>query len=80
MSKIPVTENPTPDNLISPIQCVCECIGVFALCYFGGMAVIQSEMGNLGLTGVAIEHGLVIAFFIHSVFKITGGHLNPAVT
>ena len=81
MYKPPPTEKPpTADNSLTLLQCILECTGVFALCYFGGLAVIQSDMGYANLLTVAIEHGLVIAFFIHASFKITGGHLNPAVT
>lgn len=35
---------------------------------------------NLGLTGIAIAHGLAIACFVSAAAAISGGHLNPAVS
>ncbi len=36
--------------------------------------------GSLGLLGVAVANGLVIAVIVTAILPISGGHINPAVT
>jgi len=62
--------------------CVAEFVGVFALCFIGIGAIAADNMsgGGLGLTGIALAHGLAIACLASATAGISGGHLNPAVT
>ncbi|MBH31052.1 MAG: aquaporin [Candidatus Marinimicrobia bacterium] len=54
-----------------------ELIGTFLLTFIGGAAIIN---GQTGLIGVALAHGLTVAFVILAFGQISGAHINPAVT
>jgi len=59
-----------------------EFIGTFTLIFIGVGAIAADFLtgGKLGLTGVALAHGLAIAVMVSATGAISGGHLNPAVT
>ncbi|OGX25535.1 MAG: aquaporin [Omnitrophica WOR_2 bacterium RIFCSPHIGHO2_02_FULL_48_11] len=59
-----------------------EFIGTFTLIFIGVGAIAADQMsgGKLGLTGIALAHGLAIAVMISATAAVSGGHLNPAVT
>jgi MIP family channel proteins len=59
-----------------------ELIGTFALVFFGASASIAAVYpgSGVGLTGVAIAHGIVLAIGVTATMHISGGHLNPAVS
>lgn len=59
-----------------------EFIGTFTLIFIGAGSICLETMnpGTLGLTGIAIAHGLAIAVMVSAVAHISGGKLNPAVT
>lgn len=61
---------------------VAEFIGTFALIFIGVGAIAANEItgGKVGLTGIALAHGLTIAIMASATGAISGGHLNPAVT
>ncbi len=61
---------------------IAEFIGTFALVFVGVGAIAADTMteGALGLTGIALAHGLTIAVFASATGAVSGGHLNPAVT
>jgi|SRR5690606_17497417 len=61
---------------------VAELVGTFALVFFGCASVIASAYpgSNMGLTGVALAHGLVLGIGVTMTMYISGGHLNPAVS
>jgi aquaporin Z len=61
---------------------VAEFVGTFALVFIGVGAIAANHMtgGALGLTGIALAHGLTIAAFVSAAGAISGGHYNPAVT
>ena len=61
---------------------VAEFIGTFALCFIGAGAVCTNQWsgGALGLLGIAVAHGAVLAVMISALGHISGGHFNPAVT
>lgn len=61
---------------------VAEFIGTFTLIFIGVGAIAANQMtgGSVGLTGVALAHGLAIAVMISATAATSGGHLNPAVT
>lgn len=59
-----------------------EFIGTFALVFVGTGSIIINEehYGILGVTGIAISFGLIVTMMILLVGKISGSHLNPAVS
>ncbi len=59
-----------------------EAIGTFALVFIGAGSVIADQVsgGRVGLTGIALAHGLAIATLVSATGHLSGGHLNPAVT
>jgi aquaporin Z len=61
---------------------VAEFIGTFALIFVGVGAIATNNLmaGALGLTGIALAHGLTIAVMASATAAVSGGHLNPAVT
>jgi aquaporin Z len=54
-----------------------EFIGTFALVFVGTCAGIVTK-GDL--VGTAIAYGLTLAVFVYAFGRISGSHLNPAVT
>jgi len=64
-------------------QAVAEFVGTLALVFIGAGSVviaIANGDGYLGLIGVALAHGLVLATFISGLGHVSGAHFNPAVT
>ncbi|MBI3602597.1 MAG: aquaporin [Candidatus Omnitrophica bacterium] len=61
---------------------IAEFIGTFTLIFIGVGAIAADQMtgGKLGLTGIALAHGLAIGVMVSATMAISGGHLNPAVT
>jgi MIP family channel proteins len=60
---------------------IAEFIGVFALVFVGGAAIMTTQMARAEnmLLVVAAAHGLVLAVMVTATMRISG-HLNPAVT
>ena len=57
----------------------CEFLGTFMLVLLGcGSAVIAGA--TLGTVGIALAFGLSIVAIAYSVGRISGGHVNPAVS
>jgi aquaporin TIP len=61
---------------------ISEFIGTFTLIFVGVGAGVANHMTNgaVGITGIALAHGLALAVMISAVAAVSGGHLNPAVT
>ena len=59
-----------------------EFIGTFALILIGAGAICAEVLsgGKVGITGIALAHGLTIMAMAYSLGHISGGHFNPAVT
>ena len=58
-----------------------ELIGTFGLVLFGAGAILQQNATQaVGITGIAVAHGLAILVGIYAFGAISGGHFNPAVT
>lgn len=57
---------------------VAELIGTFLFFFVGIGAAAVSNI--VGVVGVALAHGLVLAVLVSSLGAISGGHFNPAVT
>ena len=59
---------------------VAEFVATFALVFIGAGAVIVSFGADVGLVGIALAHGLVLAIMVSVTGHISGGLVNPAVT
>ena len=61
---------------------IAEFVGTFALIFVGVGAIAADHIsgGGLGLIGIALAHGLIIAVMVSATAAVSGGHLNPAVT
>jgi len=61
---------------------IAEFIGTFALIFVGAGAICADALsgGKLGITGIALAHGLTIMAMAYALGHISGGHFNPAVT
>ncbi len=59
-----------------------EFIGTFAIVFIGVGAIVADHLTNgaVGLTGIALAFGLVVAVVATATIPISGGHLNPAVS
>jgi aquaporin Z len=59
-----------------------EFVGALTLIYIGAGSIVADAIsgGGLGLTGIALAHGLAIAIMVTATAATSGGHLNPAVT
>jgi len=59
-----------------------EAIGTFCFFVVGAGSIITDyySKGGVGLLGIALAHGLVLAIMISIFGRISGGHFNPAVT
>lgn len=59
-----------------------EFVGTFTLIFIGVGSIVSDHLTNgaVGLTGIAIAHGLAIAVMVSATAAISGGHLNPAVS
>jgi len=58
-----------------------ELIGTFALIFFGAGAILQHNATQaVGITGIAVAHGLAILVCIYAFGAISGGHFNPCIT
>src|SRR5712691_2687585 len=64
-------------------QAVAEFVGTFALVFIGAGSVvvaIGNGGGYVGLLGIALAFGTVLAVFVSNLGHISGAHFNPAVT
>ena len=63
-------------------RCLAEAIGTFSLIFIGAGAIIVNALPEVevGLVGIALAHGLVLAVIVTATMNISGGHINPAVT
>src|SRR2546430_10704094 len=59
-----------------------EMVGTFTLIFIGAGSIIADQLsgGWVGLVGVALAHGLAIGTMVSATGRLSGGHLNPAVT
>lgn len=55
---------------------IAEALGTFILTFIGGAAIL----GNTGIVGIALAHGLALMVAIYALGHISGCHANPAVS
>lgn len=64
-----------------PRRCLAEALSTFVLVLIGcGAMTVDSRTGALTHVGVATVWGLVVMVMIYAVGRISGAHMNPAVT
>ncbi len=68
------------DKRLQPL--LAEAIGTFIFVVIGAGAIITDHYtkGGVGLIGIALAHGLALSIVISIFGRISGGHINPAVT
>jgi len=78
---------PPPDLACSRLQRLsAEFLGTFALVLFSAGAICADQFlrnanqPGLGLLGISLAYGLTFGAMIVAVGRVSGGHLNPAVT
>jgi MIP family channel proteins len=61
---------------------VAEFIATFALIFVGAGSILADQFsgGNIGVTGIALAHGLILVTMIYATAHLSGAHINPAVT
>lgn len=59
-----------------------EAVGTFGFVFIGAAVVVTNAFpgAGYGLLGVALAHALALAVMVTAMMRISGGHLNPAVT
>jgi MIP family channel proteins len=69
------------ENRIAP-KLLAEFIGTFAFVFIGAgaAAVVGDGVGLPGIAAIALAHGLTIMAFAFAYGRVSGGHMNPAVT
>ena len=61
---------------------VAEFVGTFFFVTLGAGVIVTDQMmgGKLGLAGIAVCHGLALSLAVTATMRVSGGHINPAVT
>jgi aquaporin NIP len=58
-----------------------EGFGVFVIVFGGcGAVVTDRQYHGLGTVGVAVSFGLIVVVAFYAASRVSGGHINPAVT
>jgi aquaporin Z len=61
---------------------VAEFVGTALFVFLGAASVVMNaaSAGAIGAVGIAAAHGLALSILITATMRISGGHLNPAVS
>ncbi len=64
------------------VEALAEGIGTYCLVFIGAAVVCADSYsaGSIGVVGVALAHGLVLAAIVTALGHVSGAHVNPAVT
>ena len=66
---------------VSPRVLLAEVMGTFGLVFFGaGAATVDAIDGSLGRVGIGLTFGLAVAAMVLIFGRVSGAHINPAVT
>lgn len=60
-----------------------EFVGTFFFVFLGAGVIVADKFTGgsaIGLLGIAVCHGLALSLAVTATMRISGGHLNPAVT
>ena len=64
-----------------PRRALAEAIGVFILCTVGNGSVAELVVAGSGTwLGINLCYGIAVALAVYVCGKVSGGHVNPAVT
>ena len=66
------------ENDVEPLALAAELIGTFLFQFLGGL--MASNSVDSGLTTAAFGNGCALAVMIYSTARVSGGHLNPAIS
>ena len=60
---------------------VAECIGTFALVFFGTGAIIVNDLsgGEIGHLGICLTFGMIVTVMIYTFRSVLETHINPVV-
>jgi len=63
-------------------RALAELIGTFAVTFFGAGALCTDQYsgGQLGLLGGALAYALTTVVMMNATARVSGGHVNPAIT
>jgi len=63
-------------------EALAEAIGTYCLVFIGAAVVCTDaySAGSIGVVGIALAHGLVLAAVVTALGHVSGAHVNPAVT
>ena len=63
-------------------EALAEAIGAYCLVFIGAAVICTDaySAGSIGVLGVALAHGLVLAAIVTALGHVSGAHVNPAVT
>lgn len=76
-----MTETSSEDTPLPWGPLAAEAAGTFALVLVGtGAIAAAEELGWFGLAGISLAFGAVVALVILTIGRISGAHINPAVT
>ncbi|MFN5852005.1 MAG: aquaporin, partial [Pirellulaceae bacterium] len=61
---------------------VAECFGTFALVFSGTSAIVINDLqqGAVTTLGIGLTFGLIVTAMVMTLGKVSGAHLNPAVS
>jgi aquaporin Z len=61
---------------------VAECFGTFALVFSGTSAIVINDLRQGAVTslGIGLTFGMIVTAMVLTLGKVSGAHLNPAVT
>lgn len=66
--------------MMEPKAAMAELVGTFTLVLIGAGAGALAETSGGGIVGVALAHGLALMVIVYAWGRISGAHVNPAVT
>jgi MIP family channel proteins len=74
------TKGDSMNRKLRPV--LAELVGTFCFVFIGAGSIVTDvyTRGALGLSGVALAHGLILSIMVSAFMAVSGGQLNPAVS